>query len=92
MCLNKLAEHELYVGTFYYKKGSYQAATLRFQELLKNYPHVKNESEVLLMLGTAYAKLNEKHRAVETLRSVIHKYPHSEEAEKAEKMIVKIME
>jgi outer membrane protein assembly factor BamD len=92
MCLNMLAEHELYVGTFYYKKGSYQAASLRFQELLRNYPPVKNESEVLLMLGTAYVKLNEKHRAVETLRTVIHKYPHSEEAEKAEKMIADMME
>ena len=92
MCLNILAEHELYVGKFYYKKGSYQAATRRFQELLRNYPHIKNESEVLLLLGYSFNKLNEKHRAVETLRTVIQKYPHSKDAKKAQKMIANIME
>lgn len=92
MCLNMLAEHELYVGKFYYKKGSYKAATLRFQGLLKNYPHIKNESEVLLMLGYSFNELNERHRAVETLRTVIQKYPHSKDAKKAKKMLTNIME
>jgi len=38
VCQRHLAEHELYVGRFYYRKGKYKAALGRFQGILKNYP------------------------------------------------------
>lgn len=38
VCQRRLAEHELYVGRFYYRAGKYKAALGRFQGILKNYP------------------------------------------------------
>lgn len=87
MCMNLLAEYEFYVGNFYFKKGSYRAASKRFQYLLRHYPHTKNESEVLLKLGIAYSHINEEHRAIETFRTIVHNYPHTKSADKARKKI-----
>lgn len=38
VCQRRLAEHELYIGRFYYRTGKYKAALGRFQGILKNYP------------------------------------------------------
>ncbi|MCF8128106.1 MAG: outer membrane protein assembly factor BamD [Deltaproteobacteria bacterium] len=39
-CYVKLAEHELYVGDFYFKKGRYQPAMDRYLYLIAHYPDV----------------------------------------------------
>ncbi len=39
-CKKNLAEHEFYVGLFYYKSKRYKAALNRFQTILSNYPDV----------------------------------------------------
>lgn len=92
VCLNFLAEYEFYVGDFYYKKDSYKAASLRYRGLLYEYPNFKNESEVLLKLGKAYTNLDQQHRAVETFRTIIQRYPDSEHAVEAHQLISSIME
>ncbi len=38
ICTDWIAEYELYVAQFYYKKGSYKAAVGRCEKLLKDYP------------------------------------------------------
>src|SRR3990172_2739840 len=86
-CLNLLAEYERYIGDFYYKKESYKAASLRYRGLLYDYPNFKNESEVLLKLGKTYINMGEQHRAIETFRSIIQRYPRIEQAEEAQKLI-----
>lgn len=40
-CLESLAEHELYVGLFYYKSKHYKAALHRFKLILSDYPDAK---------------------------------------------------
>lgn len=40
VCNKNLAEHELYVGMFYYKAQHYKAALERFKTILKSYPDV----------------------------------------------------
>jgi outer membrane protein assembly factor BamD len=37
-CLTNLAEHEFYVGRFYFRYGHYEAALKRFSYLLEKYP------------------------------------------------------
>jgi len=37
-CLSNLAEHEFYVGHFYFRYGHYEAALKRFTYLLERYP------------------------------------------------------
>ncbi|MBF0224456.1 MAG: outer membrane protein assembly factor BamD [Desulfobacterales bacterium] len=39
-CRKSLAEHEFYVGKFYYKSKKYKAALYRFKGLISNYPDV----------------------------------------------------
>ncbi|MBW1690373.1 MAG: outer membrane protein assembly factor BamD [Deltaproteobacteria bacterium] len=38
-CLTNLAEHEFYVGHFYFRNGHYGAALKRFENLLEQYPN-----------------------------------------------------
>jgi len=37
-CLRSLAEHELYVGRFYFKTKQYKAALYRFKAVISDYP------------------------------------------------------
>lgn len=50
-CYIQLAEHELYVARFYFKKGRYRAAMGRYLYVLKNYPDVGQYHEALQFLG-----------------------------------------
>jgi len=45
-CLFRLAEHEFYVGHFYYRMKHYRGALGRFEELLKKYPGTGMEPRV----------------------------------------------
>ena len=38
ICKKRLADHEFYVGNYYYKDGNFKAASLRFQNLLEKFP------------------------------------------------------
>jgi len=87
VCKNILAEHEFYVGEFYFKKGSYGAAKERFIQLLKNYPDSKKEIDALYYLGLSYANLGNKDKARETLMTLIEKYPAARESVEARKLI-----
>lgn len=44
-CLRDLAEHEFCVGTFYFRTGHYQAALVRFQGLIRDYPGFSKTAE-----------------------------------------------
>ncbi len=74
-CRDILAEYELYVGKFYFKKGSYKAAAQRFEGLLKNYHDSRPEAEALYYLGLSYKNLNEYEKAVDILNTLIEKFP-----------------
>jgi outer membrane protein assembly factor BamD len=58
-CLTYLAEHELYVGRFYYKMGKYVSALDRFTYLIKNYPDMGQYHEALEYIGKCKSKLAE---------------------------------
>ncbi len=74
-CNRYLAGYEFYVGNFYFKKGSYQAAAERFDGLLREYPDSKKESEALFYLGLSYKNIGDKEKAIFTLTSLIDKFP-----------------
>ncbi len=40
VCMRRLAEHDFYVGSFYYKMKKYKAALARFEWVLSQYPDV----------------------------------------------------
>jgi len=59
-CYMELAEHELYVGKFYYKTKRYRAAKGRFLYILHNYPDLGQYHEALKYLSLCEQKLAEK--------------------------------
>ena len=59
-CLIKLAEHELYVGHFYYKMEKYGPAMERYMFIIKNYPDMGQYHEALEYISICKQKLAEK--------------------------------
>jgi outer membrane protein assembly factor BamD len=84
-CQRMLAEYEFYVGSFYFKSGAYNAAVLRFNALLKNYPDSMKEPEALYYLGLSYGKIGQTGQAVQTLTALTKKFPTSELSKEAQK-------
>ncbi len=84
-CKDILADYEFVVGTFYYNKGSYDAAIKRFRVLLEKFPGFKKEPDVLYSLAMAYKKHGEKDKAAEYFKLLIEKYPNNNLAPEAKK-------
>jgi len=56
-CLNDLAEHEFYVGVFYFRTKHYPSALDRFQALSQEYPDFKS-SEVKQYISDCQANID----------------------------------
>ena len=89
-CKDILADYEFVVGTFYYNKGSYDAAIKRFRVLLQKYPGFKKEPDVLYSLAMAYKKHGEKDKAAEYFKLLIEKYPHNNFVPEAKKELTPV--
>ncbi|MBN2062528.1 MAG: outer membrane protein assembly factor BamD [Deltaproteobacteria bacterium] len=58
-CLIFLAEYELYVGRFYFRKGKYKAAMDRFLYLIMNYPDMGQYHHALEYISLCKERLSE---------------------------------
>lgn len=68
LCRRQLAEHEYYIGYFYYRKEHYKAALGRFEGILKKYPDLGFERKITPLLATCreeIAKEEKKQREKE---------------------------
>ncbi len=74
----KLAEKEDYVGTFYFRRENYNAAALRFEQILTAYRGVGLDDRALYHLGESLWRLEQKERAATLFRQLIDEYPESE--------------
>ena len=86
-CKRILAEHEFYVGEFYFKKDSFEAAINRLQALIDTYPGSIRESEALYYIGLSYENLGQRDNAVSTFSTLINKFPSTELSNEAKKLI-----
>lgn len=77
ICKKELADHEFYIGDYYYKHGNCRAASLRFQNLLETFPKMHEEDKTLLLLGKCYVELEEGEKAKEAFTKIITEYPQS---------------
>jgi outer membrane protein assembly factor BamD len=87
ICRKRLADHEFYVGNFYFKQGRFQAAAMRFEGFLKNYPNVGGEEQTLFLLGMSYLELDEKEKARVVLTRLITEYPLSPLSKEAKTLL-----
>jgi outer membrane protein assembly factor BamD len=88
ICREKLAEYELYVGKFYYKKGSYQAAIGRLEKLVKDYPGSAAEQDALYYDGLSHQERGDKAKAISAFEALAAKYP--DRAKEANGLIAKL--
>jgi outer membrane protein assembly factor BamD len=59
-CLRNLAEHEYYVGEFYFKSGHYEAALKRFEYLINHYPDLGQYGKTLAYIAECKERLAEQ--------------------------------
>jgi lipopolysaccharide export system protein LptA len=86
-----LADHEFYVGNYYYKHKNYWAASHRFQGLLADFPKMVNEDETLFLLGKSYLELDEDAKAKEVLSRIVNEYPQSSHSREAQRLLEQSM-
>ena len=75
VCRDRIAEYELYVGRFYYKKGSYKSAIGRFEKLLHDYPGSSAEKDALYYMGLSYSNRGDREQALAAFETLVKKYP-----------------
>jgi len=75
ICKKRLADHEFYIGNFYYKKGRFQAAASRFEGLLEKFPKEPEEDKTLYFLGKSYLELDRWEKAELAFRKIVNEYP-----------------
>ena len=83
------AERSINIGTFYLKKGSYDAAIDRFVEASNYQPTLAMPWK---LLGEAYEKKREYTKAVEAYNKYLQILPHAADAAKIKKLISELEE
>ncbi|HEX9024220.1 MAG TPA: outer membrane protein assembly factor BamD [Geobacteraceae bacterium] len=84
-CINKQAQYEIYIGSFYYRFGQYNASAKRLEECIARYPQAPSLDEAFIYLEKAYIKLGEKDKARETYNRFQFRFPTSKHLKEAEK-------
>jgi outer membrane protein assembly factor BamD len=84
-----LAEGEMRVGDFYYKKQSWASSSNRLQTLTDQYPLFSRADEALYKAGDAYTKMGPrfKDRSGKAFAKIVRDYPLSAYADDAKKRL-----
>ena len=83
------AEKSIEVGTFYMKKGNYDAAIDRFTDATHFQPKLARPWK---LLGEAYEKKHDQASAIESYKKYLEIFPGAEDAAKVKKRIAALEE
>lgn len=86
-CRRRLADHELYVAEFYWKRDKWQAAAARAEGIAKDYPDVGLGAQALLLAAQARVKAGEPALARIAAQKLLETYPKSNEAKTGELLL-----
>lgn len=89
-CSKWMAEMHLFVGQFYYRRGSYLAAAHRFEQIFKNYPDRPVAPDALYFLAMSHHELGADDWARADLTLLIEKYPDSSQAADGKSLLAKL--
>ena len=89
-CHDLLAQMHLFVGQFYYRRGSYLAAAHRFEQIMKVYPDKSVAPDALYYLALSYHDLGADDWASEQLTLLAQKYPNSNHSGEGARLLAKI--
>ncbi len=73
----RLADHELSVARFYYRKGAYHAAIGRLLNLIQVYPTSPDLDSALFMLAKSYVAEENFTKAQRVFRTLVDRFPTS---------------
>ena len=83
VCRKKLAQHELYVAGFYFKRDKWRAAAGRAEGLVRDYPGVGFDPEALWIAARARKQAGDEAEARADAEKLVEKFPASSEAKDA---------
>ncbi len=87
VCKKRLADHEFYIGNYYYKRGKFQAAAVRFQGLIEKFPTMSDTDKTLFLLGKSYLELNQGGKAIVAFNKIVNEYPKSSHYKEARSLL-----
>ncbi len=87
VCRKRLADHEFYIGSYYYRRGKFQAAAVRFQGLIEKFPTMPDTDKALFLMGKSYLELNQGGKAVEAFNKIVNEYPKSTHHKEARSLL-----
>ena len=85
--LDRLAKHEHLIARFYMKRRQYNAAVLRLNGLVEQYPNYRDKDAVFFDLGTSLASMGRKAEARLYFERVLSEFPKSEYAARAKRKL-----
>jgi tol-pal system protein YbgF len=85
---NDLESNAYYwIGETYYNEKNLEQAILEYQEVIKNFPNKEKAPAAMLKQGMAFMGLGDKKSAKFIFKKLEDKYPKSDEALKAKKLL-----
>lgn len=75
--INAMAQYEVHVAAFYYRRQAYLAAVNRAQGAIRDYPQAPAIEEALFIMGRSYDKLGMTDLHKDTERVFLTNYPNS---------------
>jgi outer membrane protein assembly factor BamD len=75
--ITALADHDLYVARYYYKRGAYLAAANRGKDILENFANTDRVEKALVLMAAAYDKLGQAELRDDIRRVIAKSYPNS---------------
>lgn len=76
-CQTRLAEREIYVGKFYFRRGDFFSALDRFEKVVHVYPNAGLTDRALYYAGQCYRKLRNDEKADEAFQRLEEDFPDS---------------
>jgi outer membrane protein assembly factor BamD len=86
----RLAEREMYIANFYFKKDHYTSALNRFLKVTGTYQGLGYEAEALYKIAYCYKELDEKDKINDIIDRVETEFPDSKFAKKARELKEKL--
>lgn len=87
LCLEELAEHEFYIGYFYFKQKKYAAAQARLRKTLTEFPQGQAAPKSLYYLAESYWQLDMRPQARQLFKLYLERYAEKEYAAEAEQRL-----
>jgi outer membrane protein assembly factor BamD len=86
-CKRRLVQHELYVARFYAKRERWSAVASRIEGVVKTYDGMPLQGDAASLLFDAYGHLNAASKGKELLRQMIDRFPGTDAAARALKLL-----